>query len=107
MIASLKLFKATVSYLKNQYQKIIQSKMFRQTLVLFVCLIALAVGNEFIWFGIGSRVDGDQNISNQTAQTFETEFPTTHKINLLFYGGESTFTHARFVIEEVSFVIFK
>lgn len=75
--------------------------MFRQTLLL-ACIIALATSAS-AWFGVGIREEGDQNIFNQTAQSFETEFPTNHTINLLFDAGQSTFTHARFVIEEVSF----
>lgn len=74
--------------------------MFRQTLSV-VCLIALATSAS-AWFAVGSRVEGDDIISSQTALTLETELPTNHTINMLFDGGENTFTYARFDVVEVS-----
>lgn len=79
--------------------------MFRQ-LVVLSCFIALAIASDDLWFEIGYRVEGDQNLFNQTTRSFETELPTRHSINLLFDGGANTFTHARFDIEGVSFVFF-
>lgn len=76
--------------------------MFRQTIVL-ACLIALAVASDDVWFGVGSRVEGDVNLSNQTTTSFRTEEPTSHTINLLYFAGSSTFTFGRFDIENVSF----
>lgn len=77
--------------------------MFRQAVVLAACLIALAVASDDIWFELGFRVEGDQNLVNQTTRSFLTESAQRHSINLLFIGGENTFTHSRFDIEGVSF----
>lgn len=73
--------------------------MFRQTIIL-VSLIAGAAAATY--FTIGTRVDGDQNIYNQTSQSFETVLPTTHTVNMFFLGGENTFTFSRFDVYEVS-----
>lgn len=77
--------------------------MFHQTLTL-VCLIALA-NSTSAWFGVGERVEGDQPIFNQTIRSFETEFPTNHKV-LMFFHGENTFTHVRFDVESVSLLFY-
>lgn len=79
--------------------------MFRQTIVL-ACFIALAVASDEAWFGIGARVEGDQNLSNQTTTSLETSVPTQHSINLLFFGGANTFTFGRFDVYGVSSFIY-
>lgn len=74
--------------------------MFRQTIIL-VCLIAIATPSDS-WFEVGTRVDGDQNIANQTSQSIETDLPTIHTVIKLFLGGQNTF-YSRFDVYEVRF----
>lgn len=74
--------------------------MFRQT-ILILSLVALATCNP-TWFGVGTRVDGDQNIHNQTTRSLLTDFFTNHTVTITFYGGENTFTYSRVDIDQVS-----
>lgn len=78
--------------------------MFRQT-VIFACLIALAA-SESEWFGVGTRVEGDQNIHNQTSTSYPSDSPRVHVVYTAFAASatNSYFTYSRFDVEEVSFV---
>lgn len=79
--------------------------MFRQTIIL-ACLIAVAASSESDWFEIGTRVDGDQNILNQTSRSYPSDSPRVHVVYTAFAASatNSFFTFSRFDVEEVSFV---